>query len=120
MSDHHHVRFADVMNVLQHMRKFIWIQAEVVAAYPGILGTGVLTVSVFAKDIVLDPRDVGNVHARPQQLLRNALGLRENGMRLELLRARLADDQRAADLRVVAIDLRSELGGHRVARTELP
>ena len=72
-----------------------------------------------AEHVVLNARDIGNIDAGAQQILRGLLGLGEDRIRLQLFVVGRADHQRPADLGVIAVHLRGELRGDTVAGLEL-
>ena len=119
MDDQRHAGIDARGHVLEDVRLGVDEQAEPVAAHAGVFAGRVLaepcarntSFSARAMSAAVTP---SRTTAMPASIDREP-----ERVRLLLLGVRLADDQRAADLRVVAIDARRELGGDHVAALEL-
>src|SRR5262249_24858617 len=93
----------------------IRIKTQVVATHPRILCACVLSIPLAPEDIVLHPSHVLDVHAGFQKLLRCSLCFMKDAERSTLFNARLTQHHRPANLRVIAVHLRRQLGRNVVA-----
>src|SRR5258708_2651519 len=120
MGDQDHSLINEAVHILEHPRILVRVQAEIVAADARVLRARVLAVTFAPEDFVLNARDVLDIYARPDEILRGSLRFAEDRERALLLGARLTQDKGAADLRVIAVDLGRELGGDVVTRLKAP
>ncbi len=100
------------------MRALIRKQADAVPAHAGVFGGDVVAEPVAAEHVVLGLRDVGCRNAGAHRREAGIERLLKDAEALHLQLARLADHERAADLRVIALDAGRELGGDEIARLE--
>src|SRR5262245_37114214 len=90
------------------------------AAYARVLWASVVAVPLAAEDVVLNPRDIFDVHTRLDEVLGCGLRFVENRERAALVGRRFAKNHRSANLRVIAVHLRRELSGDDVAFLKAP
>src|ERR1700723_4591984 len=89
------------------------------SSHPGVLRACVFPKSMLAKHVVLHFGQGRCFHSRFQQILSSKLCLAKNRKRTLLLSRRRAQNERPANLSVVAIYLRSQFGDNRISSFKL-
>ena len=85
------------------------------AAHARPFAGDVIAEPIFAKHVVLGARDIRRGGAGPHRGDAGLQRLAKDAEGAPLRRARLAHDQRAADLREIALDRGRQLGRHQIA-----
>src|SRR5712691_4374698 len=120
MDDERHVGLEFHIDVLEHGGSSVYVEAQTVAAYAGVFRGHVIAEALIAKYFVLRSRDVSRLGAGADGRDAGFESLVVDGEGLFLDRARFSEHQGAADLRVVAVYARSQLGRHQIAGREAP
>src|SRR5216684_1058509 len=113
-----HVGLEVQVDVLEHGGPRVDVKPQAVAANAGVFRGHVVAKAVAAKHLVLRPRDVSS---RRSRAYRGDTGFKRLVVYSEgpLLRlARFSEHEGAADLRVITVRARSQLGRHQIAGRE--
>ncbi len=115
MHDQRHAGDDLGFDVFENMRLGVGKEAEPVAAHARIFAGHVIAEAMASKHVVFGPRNIGGLDAGPH---RRDAGFERVAVEREtclLVFVRLTDHQRAADLRVIAVDAGRQLGGDEIA-----
>src|SRR5438093_2823905 len=111
----HHSFIHVAVDVLENPGMLIRKQTEVMSAYARVPGARVLAVSLAPEDVVLNTRDIFDVHTRPDEVLGCRLRFVKNREGATLIDRWFAKHHGSANLGVIAVHLWRELGGYHVA-----
>src|SRR2546421_13123902 len=120
MDDERHVGLEIQIDVLEHGGSPVHVESQAVAAHARVLRGHVVTEAVIAKYLVLRPRDVSRLGSRANRRdagFESLVVYREDAL---LRCARFSEHESAADLRVIPVHARSQLGRHQIAACEAP
>src|SRR5438309_853236 len=120
MDDERHVGLEIQIDVLEHGGSPVYVESKAVAAHAGVFGGHVVAEAMVAKYLVLRPRDVTRFGSGANGRDAGFECLVVDGEGAFLRLARFSEHQGAADLRVVAVHARSQLGRHQIAGREAP
>src|SRR5262245_40279544 len=112
MCDERHPFLYNAIDVLQHIRILVHVQTQIVPPDTRVLRPGIFAKALTAENIILNPGYIGNVDAWLEKHLSGLLGFVEDREGALLFRSWFAQNQGSANLCVISIDLRTELGRH--------
>src|SRR6267378_3258176 len=115
-----HVWLEIQIDVLEHGGPPVHVQAQTVAAHAGVFRGHVVAEAMAAKYFVLRSRDVSRLGSGANGCDAGLESLVVDGVGPFLSGARFPENEGAADLRVVAVHARSQLGRHQIAGREAP
>src|SRR5882762_5016513 len=120
MDDERHVGLEFHIDVLEHGGSPVYVEAQTVAAYASVFRAHVLAQALIAKYFVLRSRDVSRPGARANSRDAGFESLVVDSEGAFLRPARFSEHESAADLRVIAVHARGQLGRHQIAGREAP
>src|SRR5665213_706489 len=119
MKDERHLGRQLDVDVFENVRLRVGEESQAVPAHARVRAGHVFAEAVFAEHVVFGTCDVGSERARAHRCDAGFQGFDVDREGALLRVAGLADDERAADLREVALDRRREFGDDEVAVHEL-
>src|SRR5882762_6363988 len=120
MDDERHVGLEIQIDVLEHRGPPVYVEAQAMAAHAGVFRSHVVAEAMAAKYVVLRSRDVSRLGSGANGCDAGLESLVVDGVGPFLSGARFPENEGAADLRVIAVHARSQLGRHQVAGREAP
>src|SRR6267378_2729175 len=120
MDDERHVGLEIQIDVLEHGGPPVYVEAQAVAAHASVFRGHVVAEAMAAKYFVLRPRDVSRVGSGANGRDTGFESLVVDGESPLLGGARFPENEGAADLRVVTLHARGQLGRHQIAGSEAP
>src|SRR5213075_2218885 len=120
MGDQNHSFADDAIDLFEDVGILVRMKAQIVAADSRVFRRGVVAETFTPEDVVLNPRDIHDVYSGLEEVFGRLLRFAEYLEGAFLVLAGLAEDEGAADLGVIAVDLRAELRGDAVALLKAP